>query len=166
MPLTNKGNEILHSLQKEYGEKHGESVLYALKNSGKITGIDEKGKRDEMNEGSEGLKTYGDDVNWKDDSHHHEFAGKTGPEIEDKRKSHDDDDDKRRDAGMGLVHAKEEPHASEANYPKPMDSLDAMEARNFPNDPFGDKNPQGGFEWEKVMSPSQMKSGPLNIFRE
>lgn len=160
MPLTSKGNEIKSAMIKEYGEKKGEEVFYASKNAGKISGVDE------MNEGSEGLKTYGDDVNWKDDSHHHEFAGKTGPEIEDKRKSHDDDDDKHRDAGMGLVHAKEEPHASEANYPKPMDSLDAMEARNFPNDPFGDKNPQGGFEWEKVMSPSQMKSGPLNIFRE
>ena len=160
MPLTSKGNEIKSAMIKEYGEKKGEEVFYASKNAGKISGVDE------MDEGSEGLKTYGDDVNWKDDSHHHEFAGKTGPEIEDKRKSHDDDDDKRRDAGMGLVHAKEEPHASEANYPKPMDSLDAMEARNFPNDPFGDKNPQGGFEWEKVMSPSQMKSGPLNIFRE
>ena len=160
MPLTSKGNEIKSAMIKEYGEKKGEEVFYASKNAGKISGVDE------MNEGSEGLKTYGDDVNWKDDSHHHEFAGKTGPEIEDKRKSHDDDDDKRRDAGMGLVHAKEEPHASEANSPKPMDSLDAMEARNFPNDPFGDKNPQGGFEWEKVMSPSQMKSGPLNIFKE
>ncbi len=160
MPLTSKGNEIKSAMIKEYGEKKGEEVFYASKNAGKISGVDE------MDEGSEGLKTYGDDVNWKDDSHHHEFAGKTGPEIEDKRKSHDDDDDKHRDAGMGLVHAKEEPHASEANYPKPMDSLDAMEARNFPNDPFGDKNPQGGFEWEKVMSPSQMKSGPLNIFRE
>ncbi len=160
MPLTSKGNEIKSAMIKEYGEKKGEEVFYASKNAGKISGVDE------MDEGSEGLKTYGDDVNWKDDSHHHEFAGKTGPEIEDKRKSHDDDDDKRRDAGMGLVHAKEEPHASEANYPKPMDSLDAMEARNFPNDPFGDKNPQGGFEWEKVMSPSQMKNGPLNIFRE
>ena len=160
MPLTSKGNEIKSAMIKEYGEKKGEEVFYASKNAGKISGVDE------MDEGSEGLKTYGDDVNWKDDSHHHEFTGKTGPEIEDKRKSHDDDDDKHRDAGMGLVHAKEEPHASEANYPKPMDSLDAMEARNFPNDPFGDKNPQGGFEWEKVMSPSQMKSGPLNIFRE
>jgi len=166
MPLTSKGNEILSKLEKEYGTEHGKSVLYAMKNSGKITGIDE------MSEGSEGLKSYGDDKAWKDDSHHHEFEGKTGAEIEDKRKSHDDDDkhrdddDKHRDAGMGLVHAKEEPTASEANYPKSMDSLDAMEANHFPNDPFGDKMPDGGFTWEKVMSPSQMKSGPLHVFKE
>ena len=151
MPLTSKGNEILNKLEKEYGTEHGKSVLYAMKNSGKITGIDE------MSEGSEGLKSY-------DDSHHHELEGKTGPEIEDKGKSHDDD--KHRDAGMGLVHAKEEPTASEANYPKPMDSLDAMEAHTFPNDPFADKMPDGGFTWEKVMSPSQMKSGPLHVFKE
>ena len=160
MPLTSKGESIKEHMIKEYGEKKGEQVFYASKNAGKISGVDE------MSEGSEGLKSYGDDKAWKDDSHHHEFEGKTGEEIEDKGKSHDDDDDKHRDAGMGLVHAKEEPHASEANYPKPMDSLDAMEANHFPNDPFGDKMPDGGFTWEKVMSPSQMKSGPLHVFRE
>lgn len=41
MPLTDKGAEILSSLQKEYGEKHGKEVLYAGKNSGRFTGIDE-----------------------------------------------------------------------------------------------------------------------------
>src|SRR5271157_2481841 len=159
MPLTSKGESIKEHMVKEYGEKKGEQVFYASKNAGKISGVDS------MNEGSEGLKSYGDDKAWKDDSHHHELEGKTGPEIEDKGKSHDDDD-KHRDAGMGLVHAKEEPTASEASYPKPMDSLDAMEAHTFPNDPFADKMPDGGFTWEKVMSPSQMKSGPLHVFKE
>src|SRR5208283_570371 len=40
MPLTSKGEEILANMKKEYGSKKGESVLYASKNAGKITGID------------------------------------------------------------------------------------------------------------------------------
>ena len=40
MPLTAKGNEIKAALQKEYGEKKGEQVLYAGKNAGTFTGID------------------------------------------------------------------------------------------------------------------------------
>lgn len=40
MPLTAKGEEIKSALTKEYGEKKGEQVLYAGKNSGKFTGID------------------------------------------------------------------------------------------------------------------------------
>lgn len=40
MPLTAKGEEIKSALVKEYGEKKGESVLYAGKNAGTFTGID------------------------------------------------------------------------------------------------------------------------------
>ena len=40
MPLTAKGNEIMNAMQKEYGAKHGESVFYASKNAGKISGVD------------------------------------------------------------------------------------------------------------------------------
>jgi len=40
MPLTAKGEEIKSALVKEYGEKKGEQVLYAGKNSGTFTGID------------------------------------------------------------------------------------------------------------------------------
>ena len=41
MPLTAKGEKILSHMREEYGsEKKAEEVLYALKNSGKITGID------------------------------------------------------------------------------------------------------------------------------
>jgi hypothetical protein len=40
MPLTAKGTEIKAALTKEYGEKKGESVLYAGKNKGTFTGID------------------------------------------------------------------------------------------------------------------------------
>lgn len=39
MPLTEKGQSILKSMEKEYGSRAKE-VLYASKNSGKITGID------------------------------------------------------------------------------------------------------------------------------
>lgn len=151
MPLTAKGEKIKAAMAEEYGAKKGEQVFYASKNAGKITGVDGK-DCDEMNEGSEGLKTYGD-------AHHHEFHGETGPEIKDKG-SHD--------AKMGLVHAKEESVAAHANYPKPMDSgaADAKFTHKFPNDPFGDTNPQGGFEWEQVWSPSQMKNSPFSIYKE
>lgn len=40
MPLTAKGEEIKTALVKEYGEKKGEQVLYAGKNKGTFTGID------------------------------------------------------------------------------------------------------------------------------
>ena len=41
MPLTAKGEEIKAALTEEYGEKKGEQVLYAGKNKGTFTGIDE-----------------------------------------------------------------------------------------------------------------------------
>ncbi len=41
MPLTHKGEVIKAAMQKEYGPKKGEQVLYASKNAGTITGIDE-----------------------------------------------------------------------------------------------------------------------------
>jgi len=40
MPLTAKGEEIKSALTEEYGEKRGESILYAGKNAGTFTGID------------------------------------------------------------------------------------------------------------------------------
>lgn len=44
MPLTAKGEKIKHSMEKTYGsEKKAESVLYASKNKGTITGIDSTG---------------------------------------------------------------------------------------------------------------------------
>jgi len=43
MPLTAKGEKIKGALTQEYGEKKGESVLYAGKNKGTFTGIDEDG---------------------------------------------------------------------------------------------------------------------------
>ncbi len=40
MPLTAKGSEIMSNMKKEYGEKKGESVFYASKNAGRISGVD------------------------------------------------------------------------------------------------------------------------------
>jgi len=42
MPLTHKGKVIKKALVKEYGQKEGTSILYAGKNSGKFTGIDDQ----------------------------------------------------------------------------------------------------------------------------
>ena len=40
MPLTSKGNEIMENMKEQYGDKKGESVFYASKNAGTITGVD------------------------------------------------------------------------------------------------------------------------------
>jgi hypothetical protein len=151
MPLTAKGEKIKSAMVAEYGAEKGEQVFYASKNAGKISGVDE------MNGGVEGLKSYGDSESC-DDSHHHEFKGKTGPEIEDR---------KHEDSGMGLVQNKEEPHAAAAEYPKPMDAGPAiMKNHEFPNDPFGDSNPDGGFDYKRVWSASEMKDSPFAIYKE
>jgi hypothetical protein len=40
MPLTPKGQEIMGAMKTQYGPKKGESVFYASRNSGRITGVD------------------------------------------------------------------------------------------------------------------------------
>lgn len=40
MPLTEKGKKIKRGLVEEYGHDKGRSVFYAMKNAGKITGVD------------------------------------------------------------------------------------------------------------------------------
>ena len=41
MPLTQKGKKVIHSMTETYGnKKKAESVLYAMKNCGKLKGID------------------------------------------------------------------------------------------------------------------------------
>jgi len=42
VPLTEKGQSILKNLEKEYGTKKAEQVLYAGKNKGTFTSIDEQ----------------------------------------------------------------------------------------------------------------------------
>jgi len=39
MPKTAKGIKIYNALQKQYGEKKGASVFFAMENSGKIKGV-------------------------------------------------------------------------------------------------------------------------------
>lgn len=40
MSLTEKGSEIKGAMQKEYGDKKGQSVFYASRNAGTISGVD------------------------------------------------------------------------------------------------------------------------------
>jgi len=42
MPLTKKGQKIKRELTKEYGTKRGTSIFYAMKNAGKVTGVERK----------------------------------------------------------------------------------------------------------------------------
>jgi hypothetical protein len=44
MPLTSKGKKVLAAMKKEYGSERGESVFYASRNAGKITGVDRSRK--------------------------------------------------------------------------------------------------------------------------
>jgi len=45
MPLTTKGKKIKKTLSKEYGAKKGESIFYAMKNAGKVTGVEQKRRK-------------------------------------------------------------------------------------------------------------------------
>jgi hypothetical protein len=45
MPLTKKGLKIREALEKQYGKKKGDSVFYAMENSGKIKGVAKKKKK-------------------------------------------------------------------------------------------------------------------------
>lgn len=42
MPLTKKGEKVKKALQKEYGKKKGESVLYAMEKKGTAKGLTKK----------------------------------------------------------------------------------------------------------------------------
>ena len=41
-PLTKKGEKLKEKLTKEYGKKKGTSILYAMENKKKVTGITKK----------------------------------------------------------------------------------------------------------------------------
>jgi hypothetical protein len=46
MPLTSKGDKIMAAMKSKYGDKRGESVFYASKNAGTISGVESlAGKR-------------------------------------------------------------------------------------------------------------------------
>lgn len=40
MPLTEKGEKIMRAMKERYGAEKGESVFYASRNAGKISGVD------------------------------------------------------------------------------------------------------------------------------
>ena len=44
MPFTKKGRVIMSAMREKYGDK-AESVFYASRNSGKISGVDRKRKK-------------------------------------------------------------------------------------------------------------------------
>jgi hypothetical protein len=48
MPLTEKGEKIKGNMEKQYGAEKGESVFYASKNKGIISGVDSMAKLDEI----------------------------------------------------------------------------------------------------------------------
>jgi hypothetical protein len=39
MPMSKAGQKIMANLKKEYGEKKGEGVFYAMENQGRIPGM-------------------------------------------------------------------------------------------------------------------------------
>ena len=40
VPLTDKGQKIMSAMKKQYGSDKGESVFYASRNKGVITGVE------------------------------------------------------------------------------------------------------------------------------
>ena len=42
MPLNKKGKKIKKAMVKQYGKKKGQSVFYAMKNSGKLKSVKKK----------------------------------------------------------------------------------------------------------------------------
>ena len=44
MPLTDKGQKIMSAMKKQYGSDKGESVFYASRNKGVITGVEGRKK--------------------------------------------------------------------------------------------------------------------------
>ena len=45
MPLTAKGKKLKAKFKEQYGNKKGESVFYAMENSGKLKGVKKKTSR-------------------------------------------------------------------------------------------------------------------------
>jgi hypothetical protein len=45
MPFTAKGRKVINHLRKEYGQKRGTSVFYAMINKGKLSGAERKGHK-------------------------------------------------------------------------------------------------------------------------
>ena len=45
MPLNKKGKKIKKAMIKQYGKKKGQSVFYAMENSGKLKGVKKKNSR-------------------------------------------------------------------------------------------------------------------------
>ncbi len=39
MPLNKKGKKIKKAMEKQYGKKKGQTVFYAMENSGKLKGV-------------------------------------------------------------------------------------------------------------------------------
>lgn len=45
MPLTAKGKKIMKEMIDQYGRDKGESMFYAMENSGKLKGVAKRKKR-------------------------------------------------------------------------------------------------------------------------
>ena len=45
MPITKTGKKIMSNLKKEYGEKKGKQIFYAMENKGTIKGATRPSKR-------------------------------------------------------------------------------------------------------------------------
>lgn len=45
MPLTRKGRKIMRSMKRQYGPEKGESVFYASKNAGTVSGVEHRGRK-------------------------------------------------------------------------------------------------------------------------
>ena len=56
MPMSKAGKKIMANLKKQYGEKKGEGIFYAMENKGEIPGMKMGGMMKEVPEGNKGMK--------------------------------------------------------------------------------------------------------------
>lgn len=68
MPMSKAGRKIMANLKKEYGDKKGEGIFYAMENKGEIPGMNkmkgyaEGGMMKEVPEDNKGMKKLPKDV--------------------------------------------------------------------------------------------------------
>lgn len=53
MPLTEKGQKIMSSMKRQYGDKKGEQVFYASRNKGRIEGVEKSTGKSHRHDGAQ-----------------------------------------------------------------------------------------------------------------
>jgi hypothetical protein len=82
MPLTEKGSKVLSAMKEEYGPEKGESVFYASRNKGTISGVDTMARETSRPFGAEDPVTKGESISGDQEGPQHERPLDPVPETE------------------------------------------------------------------------------------